>query len=98
MAYAIGPAEDGHRTLHWVDRSGNESAPLPLPARSYLNPRISPDGKQLAVEIEGPNHDLYTYDFQREVLSRISTDGISHGPIGPPTAAASRIARGRLGR
>jgi serine/threonine protein kinase len=90
LAYAIGPAEDGHRTLHWVDRRGNESAPLPLPARSYLNPRISPDGKHLAVEIEGPNHDLYTYDFQREVLSRISTDGISHGPIWSPDG--SRIA------
>jgi serine/threonine-protein kinase len=84
LAYAVGPAEDGHRTMHWVDRNGNESAALPLPPRSYLNPRISPDGKYLAVEIEGPNHDLYTYDFQREVLSRISTDGISHGPIWSP--------------
>ena len=90
LAYAVGPAEDGHRTMHWVDRHGNKSAPLLLPARSYLNPRISPDGKYLAVEIEGPNHDLYTYDFQREVLSRISTDGISHGPIWSPDG--SRIA------
>jgi serine/threonine-protein kinase len=86
LAYAVGPAEDGHRTVHWVDRRGNESPPLPLPARSYLNPRISPDGKYLAIEIEGPNHDLYTYDFQREVLSRISNDGISHGPIWSPDA------------
>jgi eukaryotic-like serine/threonine-protein kinase len=90
LAYAVGPAEDGHRTMHWVDRNGNESPPLPLPPRSYLNPRISPNGKYLAVEIEGPNHDLYTYDFQREVLSRISTDGISHGPIWSPDG--SRIA------
>jgi Tol biopolymer transport system component len=51
-----------------------------------LNPRISPDGKYLAVEIEDPNHDLYTYDFEREVLSRISNDGISHGPIWSPDA------------
>jgi hypothetical protein len=90
LAYAVGPAEDGHRTMHWVDRNGNESPPLPLPPRSYLNPRISPNGKYLAVEIEGPNHDLYTYDFQREVLSRISNDGISHGPIWSPDG--SRIA------
>jgi hypothetical protein len=45
LAYAVGPVEDGHRTVHWVDRSWNESAALPLPPRSYLNPRISPDGK-----------------------------------------------------
>lgn len=83
LAYAAGPVENGGRRFYWVDRQGKET-PLPLPARSYLNPRISPDGKQLAVEIEGPNHDLYTYDFARGVMSRITNDGISHGPIWSP--------------
>jgi serine/threonine protein kinase len=35
LAYAAGPVEDGHRTVHWVDWRGNESAALPLPPRSY---------------------------------------------------------------
>ena len=43
----VGPAESGARTLHWVDRQGKDE-PLPIPARSFLNPRISPDGKVLA--------------------------------------------------
>ena len=85
LAYAAGPSEKGGRTFHWVDRQGKPT-PLPLPARSYLNPRISPDGTRLATEIEGPNHDFYVYDFDRDVMSRITNDGSSHGPIWTPDA------------
>jgi eukaryotic-like serine/threonine-protein kinase len=83
LAYAPGSAADGHRTLVWVDRSGKEE-PLPLPPSSYLYPRLSPDGHYLAVEMEGPNHDLYIYDFARSVLTKITTDGLSHDPVWTP--------------
>ena len=83
LAYAAGTAEGGERTLHWVDRTG-KATPLPLPPRSYLHPRISPDGRQLAIEVEGVNHDFYAYDFERGVMTRITNDGLSHGPIWSP--------------
>ncbi len=83
LAYAAGPSEIGERTLQWVDRQGKASA-LPLPARSYLNPRLSPDGRQLAVEVEGVNHDFFVYDFERAVLTNMTNDGISHAPIWTP--------------
>jgi Tol biopolymer transport system component len=38
----------------------------------------------MAVEIEGPNHDFYFYDFARTVLSKVTTDGMSHNPIWSP--------------
>ncbi len=83
LAYVPGPAEGGHRTLVWVDRSGKTER-LPLPPASYLYPRLSPDGRYLAVEIEGPNHDVYVYDFARSVLTKITTDGQSHDPVWTP--------------
>jgi len=83
LAYAPGPVEGGRRSLVWVDRSG-KAEPLPLPAASYLYPRISPDGRTLAVEVEGPNHDFYFYDFTRAVLSKVTTDGLSHDPVWTP--------------
>ena len=83
LAYAPGGAEGGHRTLVWVDRSGKADA-VPLPPASYLYPRIAPDGRSIAVEIEGPNHDLYLYDFARTVLTKITTDGLSHDPVWSP--------------
>jgi serine/threonine-protein kinase len=83
LAFAAGVAEGGKRTLVWVDRQG-KAEPLPLPERSYLFPRISPDQKTLAVEIEGPTHNLYTYDFGRGVMTKMTTDGLSHAPVWTP--------------
>jgi eukaryotic-like serine/threonine-protein kinase len=83
LAYAAGTAEGGERTLHWLDRAG-KATPLPLPPRSYLHPRISPDGRQLAIEVEGVNHNFYVYDFERGVMAMITNDGLSHGPIWSP--------------
>jgi serine/threonine-protein kinase len=83
LAYVPGGAVDGHRQLVWVDRQGKET-PLPLPPQSYLYPRLSPDGKQLALEIEGTSHDFYTYDFARGVLTKMSLDGLSHAPVWSP--------------
>jgi serine/threonine-protein kinase len=85
LAYVPGGADGGNRTLVWVDRSGKPE-PLPLPPASYLYPRISPDGRSLAVEIEGPSHDFYFYDFARTVLSKVTTDGLSHDPVWDPQA------------
>jgi eukaryotic-like serine/threonine-protein kinase len=83
LAYVPGPAEGGERRLVWVDRTGKEE-PVPLPPASYLYPRLSPDGRQLAVEIEGPNHDFYVYDFDRAVMTKMTTDGESHDPVWSP--------------
>ena len=83
LAYVPGHAEGGTRTLVWVDRQGTEEA-LPLKPASYLFPRLSPDGKTLAVEIEGATHNLYTYEFARTVLSQMTNDGLSHAPVWTP--------------
>jgi serine/threonine-protein kinase len=83
LAYVPGAAEGGRRTMVWVDRSGR-AEPLPLPAASYLYPRLSPDGHSLAVETEGPNHDFSVYDFARSVLTKMTTDGLSHDPVWSP--------------
>jgi hypothetical protein len=83
LAYIPGVCDGGARTLVWVDRNGNAEG-VGLPARSYLHPRLSPDDRRLAIEIEGPNHDIYTYDFDRGVLTNITTNGVSHWPIWSP--------------
>ena len=83
LAYVPGGVEGGNRTLVWVDRSG-KTEPLPLKPASYLYPRLAPDGRSVALEIEGPNHDFYFYDFARTVLSKVTTDGMSHNPVWSP--------------
>jgi serine/threonine-protein kinase len=84
LVYAAGPVERGARVPVWVDRQG-KATPLPLPPRSYLHPRLSPDERQLVIEVEGASHDIFTYDFERGVLTKVSFDGASHWPLWTPS-------------
>src|SRR5260370_35313466 len=97
IVYIPGVADKGERTLAWVDRTGNAER-LKLPPRPYLHPRISPDMRQLAVEIEGPNHNFYIYDFARDVLSQMTTDGVSHWPVWSPDGAQLVYRSGTMGK
>jgi serine/threonine-protein kinase len=84
LAYIPGICDAGARTVVWVDRNGKAQAVSPLPPRPYLHPRLSPDAGRLAIEIEGPNHNLYVHDFERAVLATLTTDGVSHWPVWSP--------------
>jgi len=83
LVYAVGPIEQGTRVPVWVDRQGKPT-PLPLPPRSYLHPRLSPNGRQMAIEVEGASHDIFTYDIARGALTKMSFDGASHWPTFTP--------------
>jgi serine/threonine-protein kinase len=97
LVYFPGQADGGARTLHWVDRAG-ASEKLPLPPRSYLHPRISPDGRRLAIEVEGSSHDVYVYDFATGVLTNFTNDGVSHWPIWSPDGSRIGYRSGPMGR
>jgi Tol biopolymer transport system component len=84
LVYAAGPEERGTRVPVWVDKNGHKS-PLPVKPQSYLHPRLSPDGRQLAIEVEGASHDIFTYDFARGgEPTKMSFDGASHWPSWTP--------------
>jgi Tol biopolymer transport system component len=83
LVYAPGGVEGGERVPVSVDRNG-AAKPLSIPPRSYLHPRLSPGDDRLALEVEGPHHDIFSYDFPRGVLSQVSFDGNSHAPVWTP--------------
>ena len=97
LAYIPGKAEGGARTLHRVDRGG-KAEQVPLPSRSYLHPRLSPDGLKLAIEIEGSDHNVYVYDFRSGVIQNITTDGVSHWPVWSPDGLTIGYRAGPMGR
>jgi serine/threonine-protein kinase len=72
LAYVSGSGAVGEqRALVWVDRQGRET-PIPAPPRSYLYPRLSPDGTRIAVYATNPESDIWVWDFSRTTLTRVT--------------------------
>lgn len=65
------------RNLVWVDRMGKEQT-LKLPPQVYHNPRISPDGKQVALDyVTGGNRSIWIWDLYRENLTPLTPDAVA---------------------
>ena len=82
LAYVPGNMRPPERSLVWVDRQG-VGKELPALLNAYVTPRISPDGKMLAVQILGASEDLWIYDFSRNTLMRLTFGGGGGGSAPP---------------
>jgi eukaryotic-like serine/threonine-protein kinase len=72
------------RTLMWVDRQGRET-PIPAPPRTYVYPRLSPDGTRIAVYMADQELDLSVWDLGRTTLTRATFDpGLDLLPVWTP--------------
>ena len=59
------------RNLVWVDREGREE-PIDAEPRGYVHPRISPDGKKVAVGLFDEETDIWILDLSVGTLSRLT--------------------------
>jgi len=76
LAYRGGGAAPP-RTLVWVSRNGAEQS-LAAPTRFYQQPRLSPDGRRAAVEIDEQENQIWLYDLGRETMTRLTFEGIQN--------------------
>jgi len=84
LAYVPGLAgSPSGNTLVWVDRNG-EFQPLEAPPRLYMFPKISPDGRQLAVTVRALKDDIWIYDIPRDTISRLTFEGNNQAPAWAP--------------
>jgi len=87
LAYAPGSSLfSTARTIVWVDRQGVEQ-PTAAPMHQYNLPRLSPDGGQVAVEIQDAGRrgtDIWVYDLVRNILSPITFEGTNISPVWTP--------------
>jgi len=74
LVFVSGGMQTDHRKLVWVERNGKEQA-IPAPVRAYLFPRLSPDGKHVAMGITEEGTHLWSYDLARETLTRLTFRG-----------------------
>jgi serine/threonine-protein kinase len=81
LVYVTGQGEAPAFKLVWVDRQGHEES-LAAPPRAYLYPRLSPDGKRIALDIRDHDNDIWMWDLQRETLTRVTVDpGLDRFPV-----------------
>jgi Tol biopolymer transport system component len=84
LIYVPGSVQASQRTMVWVGRNGAEQS-LPAPAHAYRAPRLSPDGRRVAVGIEELEAQVWLYDASREALTRFTLEGNSNlNPIWTP--------------
>jgi Tol biopolymer transport system component len=74
LVYVPGSVQATQRKLVWVDRNGTEQS-LAAAAHAYQYPRLSPDGRRVAVTIQEQGSQTWLYDLSRESLTRFTFEG-----------------------
>jgi serine/threonine-protein kinase len=74
LVYVSGNAGTGaERTLVWVDRQGRET-PIGAPPRAYMYPRVSPDGRRVAVSAFDQQLDIWLWTLPGGPLTPVTFD------------------------
>jgi Tol biopolymer transport system component len=71
LVYAPGASHLSARRLVWVDRSGRRS-PITSARRPFASPRVSPDGRRVALFLEETAVNIWVYELARDILTRVS--------------------------
>ena len=92
LVYVPGnPGKNATRPV-WVDRQG-KVVPVDMPPRSYRAFNLSPDGRQLAIQISDPDDDLWVQDLERGTLMRLTSGGNNIRPSWTPDGTRVVFAR-----
>jgi serine/threonine-protein kinase len=86
LVFVPGPLTGGGsgalRTLAFRDRSGNEIERLKVPPRAYSFPRVSPDGKRVAVSTDDEKPDVWIIELAGASAPRqLTLGGNSRLPV-----------------
>jgi len=78
MAYV--PGFDFRTEVVLLDRTGKER--LALPAGGYIHPRLSPDGRLIAITVmTGTDSDVWIHDLDRGTTTRLTSGGRNLWPV-----------------
>ncbi|MCI0491252.1 MAG: winged helix-turn-helix domain-containing protein [Blastocatellia bacterium] len=83
LVYLPGGTRQSDSSLLWVSRQGEAQA-MVEGQRNYWNLRISPDGRRLALSIQGDSADLWTYELSDGSFKRLTFEKANLAPIWTP--------------
>ena len=98
LAYVPGDTEVTESPV-WVDRTGKAS-PLTEDKGEYVHPRLSPDGKQLAIAKRTgvANYDIWVYDTERGSRTRLTVEGNNYDSAWTPDGSRLTFNSTRAGQ
>jgi serine/threonine-protein kinase len=80
----VGGSNTRLTTVQWLDSAGKLQPLLAKPG-GYYTPRLSPDGRRLALTVrEGSSGDIWVYEPQRDTMTRLTFNGSSQNPAWSP--------------
>jgi serine/threonine-protein kinase len=83
LAYVQAQSGVFERRLVWVARDGTV-APIPAPPDAYTDPAISPDGRSVALSVQGTIQKMWIYDFVRSTLTTLTSTASLQSPNWTP--------------
>jgi eukaryotic-like serine/threonine-protein kinase len=78
LIYVMAGAQAAESRMVWVNHNGAEQ-PVAAPARAYRIPRLSPDGRRVAVNVDDQETQVWVYDLSRDTLTRLTFEGKLNG-------------------
>ncbi len=97
LTWVAGAVGGNETSLTWIGRDGETLGNLPAEPRTYLHPRLSPDGRRVVVESRGRTDDLWLYDLERSTLTRLTFEGDNLAPTWGPDGRRLAFSRHTLG-
>jgi len=86
LAYQLAQAGIGGQ-LTWCDGSGRRLSTVGEKSEAY-SPQLSPDGRRVLVILGDPNNDIWVYEIERNVRTRITTAAqVTVSPLWSPDGA-----------
>jgi serine/threonine protein kinase len=83
LVFQPGTLTSFQRNLVWMDRGGKATNITPE-VKPYASPAVSPDGKHIALTLEGSTFDVWVYDLERDALTKVSFGGDDYQPLWSP--------------
>jgi eukaryotic-like serine/threonine-protein kinase len=94
-AYVPATTQHDRRTLVWVRSDGRAEA-LPVGERAFEHPRISPDGRYVALTVREEDPDIWVLNLARGTLTRLTFErGEDESPVWTPDSARVTFAASR---
>ena len=77
LAYIGGGVQSARQAIVWVSRNGTQH-PLTGTLRAFQSPRLSPDGRRVALHILEQDTDVWLYEPDRDTMTRLTFGGTAN--------------------